>query len=103
MPLTAPHCPSLLLCSALVSGQASQIGRAGCSVSDLCRFNQMDITAALGVALLVNVAVMLVAAATFHSAGVTVRTLQVNLAAQALGSSTGAMLWSLFVMQKFSR
>mmetsp|Transcript_24937 Transcript_24937/g.69548 ORF Transcript_24937/g.69548 Transcript_24937/m.69548 type:complete len:890 (-) Transcript_24937:66-2735(-) len=69
-----PH--NFYLHSALVSGQASQIGRAGCSVAQLCRYNQMDISVALGIALLVNVAVMCVAAATFHSAGITVRTLQ---------------------------
>jgi Mn2+/Fe2+ NRAMP family transporter len=40
------------------------------STSQLCRYNFMDIAAALGLALVVNVAVLLVAAATFHHAGV---------------------------------
>uniref|UniRef100_A0A061SL89 Manganese transport protein n=1 Tax=Tetraselmis sp. GSL018 TaxID=582737 RepID=A0A061SL89_9CHLO len=69
-----PH--NFYLHSALVSGQASQIGHGGCSVSDLCRYNLIDISAALGIALLVNVAVMLVAAAAFNSVGITVSTLQ---------------------------
>lgn len=54
-------------CSALVSGQAR--GKAGHSLSQLCFYNFIDIAAALGVALVVNVALLVVAAATFHSAG----------------------------------
>lgn len=54
--------------SALVSGQAA--ARASTSLSQLCRYNFLDIAAALGLALVVNVAVLLTAAATFHQAGV---------------------------------
>jgi Mn2+/Fe2+ NRAMP family transporter len=50
-----------------VSGQAA--ARAGTSLSQLCLYNFLDIAAALGLALVVNVAVLLVAAATFHQAG----------------------------------
>jgi hypothetical protein len=39
----------------------------------LCFYNFLDIACALGVALVVNVAVLLVAAATFHARGITVR------------------------------
>jgi Mn2+/Fe2+ NRAMP family transporter len=54
-------------CSALVAGQAR--GAASTSLRQLCLYNFLDIAAALGLALLVNVAVLLVAAATFHQAG----------------------------------
>jgi Mn2+/Fe2+ NRAMP family transporter len=50
-----------------VSGQAA--ARASTSLEQLCRYNFLDIAAALGLALVVNVAVLLVAAATFHQAG----------------------------------
>jgi Mn2+/Fe2+ NRAMP family transporter len=56
-----------LPCSALVAGQAR--GAASTSLRQLCLYNFLDIAAALGLALLVNVAVLLVAAATFHQAG----------------------------------
>jgi Mn2+/Fe2+ NRAMP family transporter len=71
-------CARATVHSALVSQQAKQLDRSrGPSVAELCRYNFIDIAAALGVALLVNVAVMLVAAATFNAAGITVNTLQV--------------------------
>jgi Mn2+/Fe2+ NRAMP family transporter len=57
----------LLLCSALVAGQAR--GKPSHSLKQLCLYNFLDIAAALGLALVVNVAVLLVAAATFHQAG----------------------------------
>lgn len=50
-----------------MSGQAA--ARASTSLSQLCLYNFLDIAAALGLALVVNVAVLLVAAATFHQAG----------------------------------
>jgi Mn2+/Fe2+ NRAMP family transporter len=65
-PLCVPGLP-VMSCSALVSGQAA--ARASTSLSQLCLYNFLDIAAALGLALVVNVAVLLVAAATFHQAG----------------------------------
>lgn len=53
--------------SALVSGQARS--KTGVSLSQLCFYNFIDIAAALGVALVINVALLVVAAATFHPAG----------------------------------
>eukprot|EP00879_Flechtneria_rotunda_P013472 GHRR01014066.1.p1 GENE.GHRR01014066.1~~GHRR01014066.1.p1 ORF type:complete len:1200 (+),score=508.94 GHRR01014066.1:1255-4854(+) len=67
-----PH--NFYLHSALVAGQAR--GKASHSLRQLCLYNFLDIAAALGLALLVNVAVLLVAAATFHQAGTVVETLQ---------------------------
>mmetsp|Transcript_46020 Transcript_46020/g.116456 ORF Transcript_46020/g.116456 Transcript_46020/m.116456 type:complete len:872 (-) Transcript_46020:137-2752(-) len=87
-----PH--NFYLHSALVSVQAKQMDRSsGPSLEELCRYNLIDIAAALGVALLVNVAVMLVAAATFHSAGITVNTLQDahDVMEQILSSSLAPM------------
>jgi Mn2+/Fe2+ NRAMP family transporter len=60
-------CAVCAACSALVAGQAR--GAAGTSLRQLCLYNFLDIAAALGLALLVNMAVLLVAAATFHQAG----------------------------------
>lgn len=54
-------------CSALVAGQAR--GKVSHTLSQLCFYNFVDVACALGVALLVNVAVLLVSAATFHQAG----------------------------------
>jgi Mn2+/Fe2+ NRAMP family transporter len=65
-----PAPSACLACSALVCGQAK--ARASTSLSQLCLYNFFDIAAALGLALVVNVAVLLVAAATFHQAGVCV-------------------------------
>lgn len=62
-----PLLPLLTNISALVAGQAR--GAAGTGLRQLCLYNFLDIAAALGLALLVNVAVLLVAAATFHQAG----------------------------------
>lgn len=59
--------PCRCFCSALVAGQAR--GAASTSLRQLCLYNFIDIAAALGLALIVNVAVLLVAAATFHQAG----------------------------------
>lgn len=61
-----PH--NFYLHSALVTGQAQ--GKASPSVSRLAFYNFLDIALALGVALTVNVAVLIVSAATFHSAGI---------------------------------
>ncbi|GIL44393.1 hypothetical protein Vafri_1861, partial [Volvox africanus] len=94
-----PH--KFYLHSALVSGQAAKAaaavgGAAAAARNDyqghiraLCLYNVLDIGAALGVALVVNVAVLLVSAATFHSAGVVVHTLQAahDLMEQTLSSS----------------
>lgn len=41
----------------------------GQSADALCRYNFIDITCALGIALLINVAVLLVSASTFFSTG----------------------------------
>lgn len=61
-------------CSALVTSQAQQ----GRSTAALCHCNFVDISVALGIALLINVAVTVVAAETFHARGVIVLTLQVR-------------------------
>ncbi len=68
--LVCPRCYS-----ALVTGQASS-SKSGPTMAQLCFYNFLDIACALGVALVVNVAVLLVSAATFHASGVTVETLQ---------------------------
>lgn len=70
-----PH--NFYLHSALVVGQGAvarravkrtgALGRA--AMARLCRLTLVDIACALGLALLVNVAVFLVAASTFHAAG----------------------------------
>lgn len=69
-----PH--NFYLHSALViNSGAQQHGARGSpaaarhSVRALCLYNFLDIGAALGVALVINVAVLLVSAATFHTAG----------------------------------
>ncbi|GLC33053.1 hypothetical protein PLESTB_000375800 [Pleodorina starrii] len=97
-----PH--NFYLHSALVSGQAAKAAAAGAGLGGerdgerggrrgviraLCLYNFLDIFAALGVALVINVAVLLVSAATFHSAGVVVHTLQAahDLMEQTLSSS----------------
>ncbi|EFJ44658.1 hypothetical protein VOLCADRAFT_106319 [Volvox carteri f. nagariensis] len=93
-----PH--NFYLHSALVSGQAAKAaaaaggGQAGGDgiqghIRTLCLYNFLDIGAALGVALVINVALLLVSAATFHSAGVVVHTLQAahDLMEQTLSSS----------------
>ena len=61
------------MCSALVTSQAQQ----GRSTSLLFRYNFIDISVALGIALLINVAVIVVASETFHAHGIIVLTLQV--------------------------
>lgn len=53
--------------SALVSGQAR--GQPAHTLRQLLFFNALDVACALGVALVVNVAILLVSAATFHEAG----------------------------------
>lgn len=60
-----PH--NFYLHSALVAGQSSRNDKV---TARRCYLNSLDIACALGLALLVNVAVLLVAASTFHSAGV---------------------------------
>eukprot|EP00198_Chlamydomonas_reinhardtii_P011456 XP_001700793.1 predicted protein [Chlamydomonas reinhardtii] len=84
-----PH--NFYLHSALVAGQArgAAAATAAKTVRALCLYNFLDIGAALGVALVINVAVLLVSAATFHSAGVVVHTLQDahDLMEQTLSSS----------------
>lgn len=71
--------------SALVCGgqSADQRARRHAQRPDvlrrLCWYTFVDISAALGAALLVNAALLVVAAATFHRAGAVVLTLQVNL------------------------
>ena len=62
------------MCSALVTSQAQQ----GRSTSLLFRYNFIDISVALGIALLINVAVIVVASETFHAHGIIVLTLQVG-------------------------
>lgn len=59
-----PH--NFYLHSALVAGQSSHNDKV---TARRCYLNSLDIACALGLALLVNVAVLLVAASTFHSAG----------------------------------
>eukprot|EP00892_Ulva_mutabilis_P003200 jgi/Ulvmu1/12881/UM098_0069.1 len=59
-----PH--NFYLHSALVAGQSSRNDKV---TARRCYLNSLDIACALGLALLVNVAVLLVAASTFHSAG----------------------------------
>ena len=70
-----PH--NFYLHSALVAGQAKRRGAA--ATQRLCDLNFVDIACALGLALCINVAVLLVAASTFHATGVGVATLQVHL------------------------
>lgn len=60
-----PH--SFFLHSALVAGQAR--GQPSQALGALLAYNALDVAAALGVALLVNLAILLVSAATFHEAG----------------------------------
>lgn len=67
LPPSPPYARAAPACSALVAGQAR--GKAGVPLQTLCLYNLLDIAAALGLALIVNVAVLLVAAATFHQAG----------------------------------
>jgi Mn2+/Fe2+ NRAMP family transporter len=50
-----------------VAGQAR--GQPAAALRDLLWFNALDVACALGVALVVNVAILLVSAATFHQAG----------------------------------
>ena len=59
-----PH--NFYLHSALVAGDAR---RGDARTAALCRYNFLDIACALSIALFVNVAVLMVAAATFFSAG----------------------------------
>ena len=68
-----PH--NFYLHSALVAGQARR--GAAAATKRLCDLNFVDIACALGLALCINVAVLLVAASTFHATGVRVDTLQV--------------------------
>ncbi|WIA38911.1 hypothetical protein OEZ86_005064 [Tetradesmus obliquus] len=91
-----PH--NFLLHSALVAGQAR--GAAGTGLRQLCLYNFLDIAAALGLALLVNVAVLLVAAATFHQAGIVVETLQDahDLMESLLSSRTAPVAFGLALL-----
>jgi NRAMP (natural resistance-associated macrophage protein)-like metal ion transporter len=59
-----PH--NFYLHSALVSGQSSRDDKV---TARRCYLNSLDVTCALGLALLVNVAVLLVSASAFHAAG----------------------------------
>eukprot|EP00210_Caulerpa_lentillifera_P003241 g3095.t1 len=65
-----PH--NFYLHSALVKGRH----QGNCSTRALCRLNFIDITLALGVALMINLAVLVVSASAFHSADISVKTLQ---------------------------
>ncbi|KAI8473829.1 MAG: natural resistance-associated macrophage protein-domain-containing protein, partial [Monoraphidium minutum] len=80
-----PH--SFFLHSALVAGQAR--GQPAAALSGLLWWNALDVAAALGVALMINVAILLVSAATFHEAGIVVETLQAahDMMEVTLGSS----------------
>ena len=86
-----PH--NFYLHSALVAGQATR--KAAPSIARLSLYNLLDVAAALGVALLVNVAVLLVAAAQFHSHGLVVETLQARAGRRGggRGGARGALLW----------
>ena len=53
--------------SALVAGQSSRDDKV---TARRCYLNSLDVACALGLALLVNVAVLLVAASAFHAEGV---------------------------------
>jgi manganese transport protein len=70
-----PH--NFYLHSALVAGQARP-RKSAAATARLCDLNFIDIACALGLALCINVAVLLVAASTFHATGVRVATLQVR-------------------------
>ena len=61
-----PH--NFYLHSALVKSRH----RGNCSIESLCKLNLIDVTLALGVALLINLALLVVSASTFHSAGTVV-------------------------------
>ncbi|KAF8064691.1 nramp2 [Scenedesmus sp. PABB004] len=91
-----PH--NFFLHSALVAGQAR--GAASTSLRRLCLYNFLDIAAALGLALVVNVAVLLVAAATFHQAGIVVETLQAahDLMERILSSSAAPAAFGLALL-----
>jgi manganese transport protein len=90
-----PH--NFYLHSALVSGQ----GRQGIAhTTRLCHLNLIDIACALGLALLINVAVLLVAAATFHATSVHVTTLQDahDLLEQILNSRLAPLAFGLALL-----
>lgn len=55
---------------------AGRAGKGG-PIALLCHYNFVDIAVALGIALLINVAVTVMAAETFHAHGIIVLTLQV--------------------------
>eukprot|EP00803_Ostreobium_quekettii_P002921 evm.model.scf_229.1 EVM.evm.TU.scf_229.1 scf_229:2594-9836(-) len=86
-----PH--NFYLHSALVKGRP----REGRSVAAMCQYNFIDVTCALGAALLINLAVLVVSAATFHSAGIAVETLQDahDLMEQLLSSSIAPAVFGL--------
>ncbi|KAJ7548820.1 hypothetical protein O6H91_07G028500 [Diphasiastrum complanatum] len=67
----APH--NLYLHSALVLVQRKA---SSLSIKEHCKHNLVEISFALGAAIMVNLAVLLVAAATFHNAGLVLLTLQ---------------------------
>lgn len=60
-----PNTFGRVCCSALVKGRQQGFQ----SVGSICRYNFIDITCALGIALLINVGVLLVSASTFFSTG----------------------------------
>lgn len=67
-----PH--NLYLHSALV--QSRDVRRSRQAVTEACRYNLVDSTVALNCAFLVNAAILVVAAATFHKNGIAVREIQ---------------------------
>lgn len=91
-----PH--NFFLHSALVAGQARHGDQA--RTARLCHLNFVDIACALGLALLINVAVLLVAASTFHATGVGVTTLQGahDLLEQILNSRLAPLAFGLALL-----
>jgi manganese transport protein len=67
-----PH--NLYLHSALV--QSRDVTRSRAAVTEACRFNLVDSAVAMNGAFLVNAAILIVAAATFHSRGIEVTEIQ---------------------------
>jgi manganese transport protein len=90
-----PH--NFYLHSALVSAHACRDRK---HTARLCYLNFVDISCALGLALLVNVAVFLVAASTFHASGMTVSTLQDahDLLEQILNSRLAPLAFGLALL-----
>eukprot|EP01025_Chloroclados_australasicus_P029224 TRINITY_DN2913_c1_g1_i4.p1 TRINITY_DN2913_c1_g1~~TRINITY_DN2913_c1_g1_i4.p1 ORF type:complete len:912 (-),score=102.65 TRINITY_DN2913_c1_g1_i4:1496-4231(-) len=96
-----PH--NFFLHSALVSGKRFQDrinydNRS--SVKSLCHYNMVDVSVALGVALVVNLAVLALAAATFNQRGVAVSTLQQahDMMEQLLSSSAAPKAFGLALL-----